>query len=113
MPPTASSRMRQSKQCRARSSPLPLYDPHTVPPCAGTMVRGRRQASRWATKPTPRANGSAEPSRKPFLESPADFVTRAPNFLKLGQAGRARQDLVRKSESTTKCGDCGDESSGE
>jgi hypothetical protein len=45
-----------------------------------------------------------------FLESPADFVTRAPNFLRLGQAGRARQDLVRESESTTKYGDCGEES---
>jgi hypothetical protein len=28
------------------------------------------------------------------LESPADFVTRAPNLVKLGQADRARQDLV-------------------
>jgi len=29
-----------------------------------------------------------------FLESPADFVTRAPNLIKLGQADRASQDLV-------------------
>ena len=41
-----------------------------------------------------RAIGGAEQSRKPFLESPADFVTRAPNLMKLGQADRARQDLV-------------------
>ncbi len=38
--------------------------------------------------------GGTEHSRKPFLESPADFVTRAPNFSKLGQAGRVRQALV-------------------
>ena len=31
---------------------------------------------------------------------------------KLGQARRARQALVRKSERSTKCGDCGDESGG-
>ena len=52
-------------------------------------------------------------SADPFLGSPADFRTCAPNFRKLGHAGRARQDLVRKSESTTKCGDSGDESVGE
>jgi hypothetical protein len=34
------------------------------------------------------------PVPNPFLESPADFDTRAPNFSKLGQAGRARQELV-------------------
>jgi hypothetical protein len=28
------------------------------------------------------------------LESPADFDTGAPNFSRLGQAGRARQELV-------------------
>ena len=54
-----------------------------------------------------------ERSADPFLGSPANFRTRAPNFSKLGQTGRARQDLVRKSESTTKCGDSGDESVGE
>jgi hypothetical protein len=32
----------------------------------------------------PRAACGAVPFRKPFLESPADFGTRAPNFLKLG-----------------------------
>ena len=42
----------------------------------------------------PRAHDGAEHFRKPFLESPADFLTRAPNLEKLGQAGRARQDLV-------------------
>ena len=51
-----------------------------------------------------------ERSADPFLGSPANFRTRAPNSSKLGQTGRARQDLVRKSESTTKCGDSGDES---
>jgi len=57
-----------------------------------------------------RAIGDAEQFRKPFLESPADFITRAPNLMKLGQADRARQDLVQNSESTTKCGDSGEES---
>jgi hypothetical protein len=52
-------------------------------------------------------------SADPFLGSPADFRTCAPNFRKLGHAGRARQDLVRKSESTTKYGDSGEESAGE
>jgi hypothetical protein len=49
----------------------------------------------------------------PFLESPADSGTQAPNLQKLRQAGDARQDLVRISESTTKCGDCGEESGGD
>jgi hypothetical protein len=53
-----------------------------------------------------------ERSADPFLGSPANFRTRAPNFSKLGQTGGARQDLVRKSESTTKCGDNGEESGG-
>jgi hypothetical protein len=61
----------------------------------------------------PRAVGGTGQSRKPFLESPADFFTRAPNLIRLGQGRRARQDLVRNSESTTKCGDCGDDSRGE
>ena len=60
----------------------------------------------------PRAVGGTGQSRKPFLESPADFSTRAPNLIRLGQGRRARQDLVRNSESTTKCGDCGDDSKG-
>ena len=58
-----------------------------------TFVAARPDTSS-GNKTQPRADGSAEPSRKPFLESPADFVTRAPNFPKLGQAGRARQELV-------------------
>jgi hypothetical protein len=49
----------------------------------------------------------------PFLESPADSSTRAPNLQRLRQSGDARQDLVRNSESTTKCGDCGEESGGD
>src|SRR5262249_11839278 len=49
----------------------------------------------------------------PFLESPADAGTHAPNLQRLRQAGDARQDLVRISESTTKCGDCGEESAGD
>ena len=39
--------------------------------------------------------------------------TPAPNVPRLGQARGARQALVRKSESSTKCGDCGDESGGD
>ena len=46
----------------------------------------------------PRAVGGTGQSRKPFLESPADFFTRAPNLIRLGQGRRARQDLVRNSE---------------
>jgi hypothetical protein len=66
----------------------------------------RRQVFRLALM------GSALPSRKPLSESPADFATCAPNFEKLGQGRRARQDIVRESESTTKCGDSGEESCG-
>ncbi len=49
----------------------------------------------------------------PFLVSPADSGTRAPNLQRLRQSGGARQDLVRISESTTKCGDYGEESGGD
>jgi len=41
-----------------------------------------------------RAHTARSVSADPFLGSPADFRTHAPNFLKLGQTGRARQDLV-------------------
>jgi len=58
----------------------------------------------------PRAVGGTGQSRKPFLGSPADFSTCAPNLIRLGQGRRARQDLVRNSESTTKYGDSGDDS---
>ncbi len=42
----------------------------------------------------PRAGVQRGARPNPFLESPADFDTGAPNFRKLGQAGRARQELV-------------------
>lgn len=49
----------------------------------------------------------------PFLESPANSGTHAPNLQRLRQSGDARQDLVQNSESTTKCGDYGEESGGD
>jgi hypothetical protein len=78
----------------------------------------------WPTPPnTPSRNRQHAPTRaphaarsspaNPFLESPADSGTRAPNLQRLRQSGDARQDLVRNSESTTKCGDCGEESGGD
>jgi hypothetical protein len=89
------------------SAPTPVAVPvRPRPRRASSNSPKRRQDSCLAPM------GSALPSRKSLLESPADFVTRAPNFQKLGQAGRARQDLVRESESTTKYGDNGEESCG-
>jgi hypothetical protein len=58
----------------------------------------------------PRARRTRRSPANPLLESPADSGTRAPNLQRLRQAGDARQDLVRISESTTKCGDYGEES---
>ena len=72
-----------------------------------TPSRNRQHASTHA----PHAARSSPAN--PFLESPADSGTRAPNFRKLRQSGDARQDLVRISESTTKCGDYGEESGGD
>src|SRR5262249_42923176 len=59
----------------------------------GPPSRGDRQPP--STHPPHAARSSPA---NPFLESPADFVTRAPNLTKLGQASRARQELVRNSE---------------
>ena len=72
-----------------------------------TPTRNRQHASTHA----PHAARSSPAN--PFLESPADSGTRAPNLQRLRQAGDARQDLVRNSESTTKCGDYGEESRGD
>src|SRR3974390_660199 len=79
--------------------------------CWHALQTGRPLRFARAQKPTlaPRRH---EALPQPFLESPADFVTRAPNLMKLGQASRARQDLVWNSESTTKCGDYGDKAEG-
>jgi hypothetical protein len=49
----------------------------------------------------------------PFWRARRTPVLRAPNLQRLRQSGDARQDLVRKSESTTKCGDYGEESGGD
>ena len=87
--------------CRPRAAP---FHSDSGLPCARARLA--------QTKPASAPSAARNESRKPFLESPADFVTRAPNVGKLGQPDRARQDLVRNSESSTKCGDCGDESSG-
>src|SRR5689334_7856847 len=46
------------------------------------------------TCPTRAPTCGAPLSPKPFVESPADSATRAPNFRKLGQGGGPRQDLV-------------------
>src|ERR1700722_10344663 len=55
-----------------------------------------------------RAIGGAEQSHTLFGE-PGEPLTRAPNLKTLGQGRRARQDLVHNSESTAKCGNCGEE----
>jgi hypothetical protein len=73
----------------------------------------RQKTSRQRTPVlAPQAARSLSPAN-PCLESPADSVTRAPNLIKLGQAVRARQDLVRKSKSSTKCGDSGENRAGD
>ena len=85
-------------------------------PCpAGRFLRRRRTTpSRQSATASTRAPDAARSSpANPFLESPADSGTRAPNLQRLRQAGDARQDLVRISERTTKCGDYGDESAGD
>jgi hypothetical protein len=88
------------------SATIPVAAPVGPEPPSRRHSPKRRQVSRLALM------GSALPSRKPLWKSPADFATCAPNFEKLGQGRRARQDLVRESESTTKCGDSGEESCG-
>jgi len=84
-----------------RQSVLRHLEPHPcfcLPPNPSGLTRRvflfAVQATRQGNDTRARAIGGAEQSRKPFLESPANFVTRAPNSMKLGQAGRARQDLV-------------------
>src|SRR6516164_5295780 len=93
-----------------RSSPQPAFAP--------TLSGGPFGRHRW-TSPTRQhpfthaPNAARGTPANPFLESPADSGTHAPNLQRLRQAGDARQDLVRISESTTKCGDYGEESGGD
>ena len=89
------------------SAPTPVAVP-VFPETPSRLV----QLSEETTRFLPRADGQRAAVPQSLLESPADFATCAPNFRKLGQAGRARQDLVRESESTTKYGDSGEESCG-
>jgi hypothetical protein len=108
--PTAYPRTRQLR--RVLLTPSLCADSCRGPGWTGTPSRLVQLSERDDKTSCLALMGSALPSRKSLLESPADFVTRAPNFQKLGQAGRARQDLVRESESTTKYGDNGEESRG-
>jgi hypothetical protein len=90
------------------SQPLPHPCPAgRLPDTAGPPLTQNRQHAFTHTPTVARVSPA-----NPFLESPADSGTRAPNLQRLGQAGDARQDLVRISESTTKCGDYGEESAG-
>src|SRR5271168_503029 len=96
-PPTASPRC--DGACSATSaSPLFLSATHAPTGFQTGYCFGTHDAKSVAVtfgRKNPRSrHGGTEHSRKHSLESPADFVTRAPNFSKLGQAGRARQDLV-------------------
>ena len=89
--------------CRNLSQPCPSPVRHRpTPPHAKS-----------ATRIHARAAHGAKQSRKPLFGEPGGLRTRAPNLQRLRQAGDARQDLVRISESTTKCGDCGEESGGD
>ena len=89
------------------SQPLPR-------PLSGGPFGRHRWTSPTRQHPSAHAPNAARGSpANPFLESPADSGTHAPNLQRLRQAGDARQDLVRISESTTKCGDCGEESGGD
>jgi hypothetical protein len=93
--------------CRKLLQPCPSPVRRAVwPTPPDTPSRNRQHASTRA----PLAARSSPAN--PFLESPADSGTRAPNLQRLRQSGDARQDLVRISESTTKYGDCGEESGG-
>src|ERR1051325_9358048 len=92
-----------SQTCATRSQPCP----------AGLLTTPPDTPSRLTGSTHPRTRRTRRGPANPFLESPADSGTRAPNLKKLRQAGDARQALVRISEGTTKCGDCGDESAGD
>src|SRR5439155_513288 len=83
------SRVRPGCDLSPQPSPPSLYSAGPTFGSAQSFSRDRQRASTRA----PHAARSSPAN--PFLESPADSVTRAPNFRKLGQAGRARQDLVR------------------
>ena len=99
------------------TTPLPRSDTQPRPGLTDRTFLSRHAAS------LPLGAGHSHPhaprrcrrgaAQTPFLESPADSSLPAPNVPRLGQARRARQALVRKPKSTTKCGDCGDESGGD
>ena len=108
---------------RKRSSPAPFDKTPAVDPTP-TPVRIEQPdlLLRHAARPRAGAGQShpyahAMPARAApdtlFGEPGGLCFTLAPNPPRLGQARRARQALVRKSESSTKCGDCGDESGGD
>src|SRR5262249_14590601 len=97
---------------------LPTKPPPSIrhPPWPG--LNNRTFLLRHAARPCAGAGQShpyahAVPARAApdtlFGEPGGLCFTPAPNVLRLGQARGARQALVRKSESSTKCGDCGDE----
>jgi hypothetical protein len=107
---------------RKRSSPAPSQqNPCQIrhPPRSGlsnrTFYCGTLHARAGARQSHPYAR--AMPARAApdtlFGEPGGLCFTLAPNVPRLGQARRARQALVRKSESSTKCGDCGVESEGD
>ena len=101
--------LRQPFVCHCRSNPClkPCPAGHLADTAGHPLTYNRQRPS---THAPPAARGSPA---NPFLESPADSSTRAPNLQRLRQSGDARQDLVRNSESTTKCGDYGEESGGD
>src|SRR5580704_15186697 len=95
-PPTVSPRRGEANSAVSILTPVSVCRPRRPALSAGScFARSTKSPLVPSGRKNPRSrHGGTEHSRKPFLESPADFVTRAPNLTKLGQADRARQDLV-------------------